>query len=175
MMKHRFWPISLLLALAGCDSGTPAPTAAQDKEPPAAFPAGEYEVSAVTESLRSTDRADSKAAPATIHKLGAPEVRKICSPAGPKPSSDLFAEPGDTCTMTADYARNGRLNMSFECVRPGGRGPLTVTLDGKYDDQSFEVEVVTGTRFNGPGDYVLSQRLKGKRLGNCPASARAPG
>ena len=164
--------LAMLFALPGCDSEPAAPP--PEKAPPALFPAGDYEVSALTETLRSSDRADSKAAPLTSHKLGSTDVTRICSPAGPKPSAELFTDRGDSCAMTADYARNGRLNMSFECRRPG-HGPLAVTLDGNYDEDSFEVEVVTATRFSGPGDYALSQRLKGKRLGDCAAPAKSAG
>ena len=38
--------------------------------------------------------------------------------------------------------------------------------------RSFEVEIATGTTFNGQGNYVLTQRIKGKRLGDCAATAK---
>lgn len=158
----------LLLPLAACDEA-PAPVA-EEKGPPALFVPGEYEVTALTETLKKADQF----APATKHKVGQSDVRKICSPAGPKPSPALFADKGDTCTATSDYAKNGRINMSYNCQRPG-QGLLTLTFDGKYDDKSFEVEVATGTYFSGQGDYVLTQHLKGKRLGDCAAPATAAG
>ena len=169
MTKRLYMMLALLLPLAGCDSDAPAPVA-EEKGPPAIFPAGEYEISALTETLRSAD----KTTPATKHKVGTSEVQKICSPAGPKPASALFADKGDSCTSTSDYAKNGRINMSYRCQRPG-RGLLTLTLDGKFDENSFEVEVATGTYFSGQGDYVLTQRLKGKRPGDCAAPAQAAG
>lgn len=168
MTNHSYLILALLLPLAGCDDA-PAPVA-QEKGPPAIFPAGEYEVTALTETLKKADAF----APATKHKVGQSDVQKICSPAGPKPAPALFADKGDTCTATSDYAVNGRINMSYNCQRPG-HGLLTLTFDGKYDEQSFEVEVATGTYFSGQGDYVLTQRLKGKRLGDCAAPAKAAG
>ena len=158
----------LLVPLAACDDA-PAPVV-EAKGPPALFVPGEYEVTALTETLKKADQF----APATKHKPGQSDVQKICSPAGPKPSPALFADKGDTCTATSDYAKNGRINMSFNCQRPG-QGLLTLTLDGKYDEKSFEVEVATGTYFSGQGDYVLTQHLKGKRLGDCAAPAKAAG
>ena len=167
MINRTYLTLAALLALPGCDSDAPAPTA-QEKGPPATFPAGEYEVSALTETLKAADQFT----PATRHKVGATDVQKICSPAGAKPSPALFADKGDTCTATSDYAKDGRINMSYNCQRPG-QGLLTLTFDGKYDDSSFEVEVATGTYFSGQGDYVLTQRIKGKRIGDCAAPAKA--
>ncbi len=157
----------ILLPLAACDSDAPAPPA-EEKGPPATFVPGEYEVTALTETLKKADQF----APATKHKVGSTDVQKICSPAGPKPAPALFADKGDTCTATSDYAKNGRINMSYNCQRPG-HGLLTLTFDGKYDEKSFEVEVATGTYFSGQGDYVLTQRIKGNRLGDCAAPAKA--
>ena len=166
MNNRTYTMLTLLLPLAGCDDA-PVPVA-QEKGPPALFVPGEYEVTALTETLKAADQF----APATKHKVGQSDVQKICSPAGPKPTPTLFADKGDTCTATSDYARNGRINMSYNCQRPG-HGLLTLTFDGKYDEKSFEVEVATGTYFSGQGDYVLTQRLRGKRLGDCAAPAKA--
>lgn len=157
----------IALPLAACEEA-PKPVAA--KAPPAAFPAGEWEVIALTEQLRSTD----KSVPATDRKVGVAETTRICSPAGPKPAPALFAARGDDCTLDSDYAKNGRINMSMQCARPG-KGKVALTLDGKYDAETFEVVVVTGTYFSGSGDYSLTQNMKGKRIGDCPAGAAAAG
>ncbi|WP_309601905.1 DUF3617 family protein [Sphingomonas sp.] len=167
MRNRNHMMFALLLPLAACGSEAPAPVAA-DKGPPAIFPAGNYEVSALAETLKAADQFT----PATKHKVGQTEVRTICSPAGDKPAVALFSDTGDTCTATSDYAKNGRINMSYNCQRPG-QGLVTLTFDGKYDEQSFEVAVATGTYFSGQGDYVLTQRIKGKRLGDCAAPAKA--
>ena len=113
MIKRNHLTFGLLLMLAGCDSA-PVPVA-EEKGPPATFPGGEYEVTALTETLRSTDRADSKSAPSTRHKAGSTDVSKICSPVGPKPSVALFADAGDSCATSADYARDGG-SQAFECA-----------------------------------------------------------
>ena len=166
-MNRNHLMLALLLVLPGCGSEAPAPVP-EEKGPPAIFPAGEWEVTALTETLKSADNFT----PATKHKAGSTDVQKICSPAGPKPAAALFADKGDSCTSTSDYAKDGRINMSYNCQRPG-HGLLTLTFDGKYDADTFEVEVATGTYFSGQGDYVLTQRLKGKRLGDCAAPAKA--
>ena len=156
------------LLLAAC-SEAPAPVAKKEG-PPETFPAGEYEVAALTETLKAADQF----APATKHKVGVTETSKICSPPGPKPSIALFSDKGDACTPTSDYAKRGRINMSYNCQRPG-HGLVTLTFDGNYTADGFEVAVSTGTYFSGQGDYALTQRIKGKRLGDCPPAAKAAG
>ncbi len=166
-MTIRHMMLAVMLPLAACGPDAAAP-AAEDSAPPATFPAGQWEVSALTETLKGADNFT----PATAHKAGVTDVSTICSPPGAKPDSTLFSDKGDVCTATSDYAKGGRINMSYNCQRPG-QGLLTLTLDGKYDADTFEVAVATGTYFSGQGDYVLTQRIKGKRLGDCPAAAAA--
>ena len=162
--RHLMLALSLL-PLAACGE---EPKPVEEKVAPAAFPAGEWEVTSTTEKLTSTD----KTTPATAHKVGQVETNKVCSPAGPKPAPALFADKGDDCKLDSDYAKDGRLNMALQCMRPG-RGQVAVTLDGKYDEQTFEVLVVTATQFSGSGDYSLTQKMTGKRLGDCAAGTGA--
>ena len=39
---------------------------------------------------------------------------------------------------------------------------------------TFEVVVITGTYFAGSGDYALTQKMTGKRIGDCPPEGAAP-
>jgi len=158
--------VAMGLTLAACGEA-PAPVAA-DTAPPATFPAGEWEVSTLTETLKSADRE----APATIHKAGATSVARVCAAPGPKPDPALFVETGDTCTTTSAYAKKGRVNLAYNCTRPG-KGMVMPTIDGKYDATTFEVATSVGSYFTGLGDYVMTQRIKGKRLGDCTPAAKA--
>ena len=168
-MNARYMMIALLLPLSACGGETANP-AAEDKAPPATFPAGEWEVSTLTESLKSAD----KSTPATIHKEGATIVTKVCAAPGEKPDPALFIEAGDKCSTTTAYARNGRVNLAYNCTRPG-RGMVMPTIDGKYDSDSFEVAASVGSYFKADGDYVMTQRIKGKRLGDCTPDAKPAG
>ena len=168
-MDHRQMMPALLLTLAACGP-TAKPPAPDQPAKLAAFPNGEWEVSTTTETLKSADNF----APATKAKVGATTVAKVCAAPGPKPDPALFTQAGDQCTPTSNYAKDGRLNISYNCTRPGN-GLLTPTLDGNYDATTFEVAVATGTYFSGQGDYVLTQRIKGKRLGDCTPGAKAAG
>ena len=169
MIRFRTMNISLALAWAVALSACGAePPAAKDDGPPPTFPAGEWEVSTLTETLKGADRD----APATIHKAGATKVARVCAAPGPKPDPALFVETGDKCTADAAYARNGRVNLAYKCDRPG-KGMVMPVIDGKYDATSFEVATAVGTYFTGLGDYVMTQRIKGKRLGDCTPPAAA--
>lgn len=171
-MTNRFLLAAIILVpLAACGSNDASPAPAELAKPkPASFPAGQWEVTTLTEKVKAADRF----APATSHKAGTSVVSKVCSPPGPAPSPALFIDKGDTCTATSDYASRGRINMAYNCQRLG-QGLLTMNLDGDFDSDSFDVAVATGTYFSGQGDYVLTQRIKGKRLGDCPAGAAAAG
>ncbi len=159
-MIKRHVMLALLLPLSACGGEAPKPT--EDKAPPATFPAGEWEVTTLTETLKAAD----SAAPATIHKAGATKVARVCAAPGPKPDPALFIEPGDKCTADSAYARNGRVNIAYKCDRPG-KGMVMPTVDGNYDATSFEVATAVGSYFTGQGDYVMTQRITGKRLGDC--------
>lgn len=168
-MNYRMLALAPLMMLAGC-GGEPAAPAAEDKAPPATFPAGEWETTTLVEKLDSSD----KSTPATTYKAKATTVAKVCAAAGAKPDPALFVEKGDKCTATSAYAKDGRISSSYNCNRPG-HGLVTVTLDGKYDADTFEVAVSTGSFFSGTGDYVMTQNIKGKRLGDCAAAAKPAG
>jgi hypothetical protein len=155
-------PLALAILLAAC--GGDEPEKPKEIAPPASFPAGEWEVTTVTESLKSTDGST----PRTTHSVGATKVAKVCAAPGPKPDPALFAEAGDTCTAATAYARDGRVNLVYNCERPG-RGKVATTIDGNYDAKSFEVAIAVGSYFAADGDYSMTQRVKGKRLGECAA------
>lgn len=157
-------PVWLMLASCGSD----APKAAEEKAPPATFPAGEWEVTTLTETLKRADAA----APATIHQTGATKVAKVCAAPGPKPDPALFAETGDQCTATSDYAKKGRVNLSYKCERRGN-GEVATSIDGNYTADTFEVVAAIGSYFAGSGDYTMNQRITGKRLGDCAPAAKA--
>ncbi|MCY7281253.1 MAG: DUF3617 domain-containing protein [Sphingomonas bacterium] len=166
-MTHFHTMLALWLTLSACSGEAPAPVA-EDTAPPATFPAGEWQVSTLTETLKAAD----KSAPATIHKAGATRVAKVCAAPGPKPDPALFVETGDKCSTTTAYAKDGRLNLAYNCDRPG-KGMVMPTIDGKYDSDTFEVATAVGSYFVGLGDYVMTQRITGKRLGACVAAAVA--
>ena len=159
--------IAPALLLAACGGETPK---AEDKPViPAKLPAGEWEVSSTVEALKSTDQTT----PDIALKQGDTATHRACVAADVKPANDIFLAKGDQCSGTSVFIMNGRINASWTCQRPG-KGQVMPAADGKYTADSFEVLVTTGTWFSGTGDYELTQRMKGKRVGDCPAAAPAP-
>jgi hypothetical protein len=155
--------------LAAC-SEEPAPKPEETKA--AALQPGEYEFTAVVDSVRSTDNT----APATNMKVAAKgeetEKVRVCVAKDGAIDPLIFAEAGDQCTPSSTYMRGGRMSLQFNCNRPS-RGQLTQLVDGNFTATSFEAKVTTSSYFAGPGDYAMARTLTGKRVGDCPAAQPA--
>lgn len=151
-----------MLVLAACGGDQPAVEAPVK---PAKLPAGLWEVSAMVETLRSTDNTT----PDVALKQGETTTHRACVAADGTPDQELWLARGDTCTATSVYIKDGRINGAWSCRRPGKPGQVMPSVDGKYTADSFETVVTTGTYFAGTGDYTLTQKMTGKRLGDCPA------
>lgn len=150
-----------LLLVAGCGGEAPKQEAAA-AEVPVSFPAGEWEFTSTVDALASTDQST----PAYGRKVGSSETTKACI----KDGKDLMAvipTKGDTCTVSTSYTRNGRVNTAYTCKRPGKPGDLNPTANGNYTADSMNATVVTATLFAGDGDYELTEKVTGKRLGDC--------
>lgn len=159
----RTWVLTApLLALAACGG---AEKAAEEPVLPAKLPAGEWEVTSTAEKLRPTDAA----APVLGVKQGETTTHKACVAADGTPDTGLWLDARDNCTASSVYIKDGRINGSWTCKRPGKTGQVMPAVDGKYDADSFEVVVTTGTYLSGGGNYELTQKMTGKRLGDCPA------
>ncbi len=150
-----------LLLLAGCGGEAPKQEDAAAVVP-VSFPAGEWEFTSTVDSVASSDNST----PAYSRKVGSVETTKACI----KDGKDLMAvipTKGDTCTVSTSYTRNGRVNTAYTCKRPGKPGDLNPTANGNYTADSMEVTVVTATLFAGDGDYELTEKVTGKRIGDC--------
>lgn len=153
--------------LAAC-SGDPA-TDAKPEARADALKAGEYEVTAKVDELRSTDNST----PATKLKVAAageaPATGRACVGEDGAIDPAAFAEPGDKCRPSSSYMRGGRMSLQYNCTR-AGTGELTQLVDGNFTADSFEAQVMTSTYFSGTGDYAMTRTLTGKRVGDCPAT-----
>ena len=148
--------------LSACSGDAPAPPA--EEATAASLQAGEYELSAKVDALRSTDATT----PATKYKVGdPPKVTKTCVPADGSIDPKAFAEGSESCTALDNYMRNGRMSLQYKCSR--GSDQMTQLVDGDFKADSFEAKVTTSTYFAGSGDYELTRTITGKRVGDCPA------
>lgn len=150
--------------VTACGGGDEAPKPKQAKAD--ALQAGEYEVTAKVDSIRSTDGTtpDTRSA-----ATAPPTVTRICVPADGTVDHAAFAEGEEKCTAADSYMHRGRLSVQLRCNRDG-KG-LTHMVDGEFTADSFTGKVLTATYFSGPGDYELARTVTGKRLGDCPAAA----
>lgn len=152
------------LALAGC--GQEQPTANGSEQVPAALNPGEYEVTTLVESLRSTDQTT----PGTKAKAdGKAVTHRACVASDGSVEPAMFSEAGDECRIENAYARNGRLTLTLNCTRPGAPGLIAQSVSGTFSADGFETDVETATYFTGAGDYAMRRKMSGKKVGLCAA------
>lgn len=156
---------AIAAVLAGC--GQEAVVNNGSEQVPAALNPGEYEVTTLVESLRSTDQTT----PATKAKAdGKAVTHRACVASDGTVEPAMFSEAGDECRIDNAYARNGRLTLALSCSRPGAPGLVAQSVEGRFTSDGFEATVETATYFTGAGDYAMRRKLAGKRVGDCAPS-----
>lgn len=156
--------------LAGC--GQEAAVNNGSEQVPAAINPGEYEVTTIVESLRSTDQTT----PATKAKAdGKAITHRACIASDGTVEPAMFSEAGDECRIDSAYARNGRLALALSCSRPGAPGLVAQSVAGTFSADGFEATVETATYLTGAGDYAMRRKMVGKRVGECAAKADKAG
>ena len=154
--------IVIAALLAGCGEEPKADNGSE--QVPAALNPGEYEVTTLVESLRSTDQTE----PATKAKAdGKAYSHRACVSSDGSVEPAMFSEAGDECRIDNAYARNGRLTLSLSCSRPGAPGTVAQSISGTFSADAFEATVQTSTYLTGAGDYAMTRKMTGKRLGDC--------
>jgi hypothetical protein len=166
-MRKLMMAAGLCAALAACGQQEAAPADNGSEQLPAALNPGDYEVTTLVQSLRSTDGTP----PATKAKASAtgdkPIVHRACVGSDGTVEPVMFSEAGDECRIENAYARNGRLQLNLSCTRPGSPGQVMQSVNGKFTADGFEATVETGTYFTGAGDYQMRRQMTGKRTGDC--------
>lgn len=148
--------------LAGC--GQESAVNNGSEQVPAAINPGEYEVTTVVESLRSTDQTT----PATKAKAdGKAVTHRACIASDGTVEPAMFSEAGDECRIDSVYARNGRLTLALSCSRPGAPGLVAQSVAGTFSADGFEATVETATYLTGAGDYAMRRKMVGKRVSEC--------
>ena len=154
--------IAVAALVAGCGETKPADNGSEHV--PAALNPGEYEVTTLVESLRSTDQTE----PATKAKAdGKAYTHRACVSSDGSVEPKMFSEEGDECRIDNVYARNGRLTLSLSCSRPSAPGTVAQSINGTFTADAFEATVQTATYLTGAGDYAMTRKMTGKRLGEC--------
>lgn len=169
MREMKIALASAAAALAACSGESSQPDNLAKEQ--AELAPGLYEASWTVSALESTDRST----PATKLKVGERGSVKGCVTQGPAIDPALFAEGSDKCTAAQSYTRGGRISIQMRCERPGEAGPVMLTVAGTSTADSFEGEISTSTYLTGYGDYAMTRKITGRRLGDCTASEAASG
>ena len=163
----RYLCLVPVLALAACGGDTQN----KSKAGGAVLQPGQYEVTAEVTNFRKADQGTAK----IDTPAGTRTTRSVCLTGTPDATPDLFADEGFTCqTYGGAYARNGMLNLSLTCSRPGLDGQLGYSISGSYDARSFQADRTLTTALSTDGDVVIVSRAQGRRTGDCSAAPAAP-
>ena len=155
--------------LGGCGSEAPVENKASTTRVAALTP-GEYELSWTVVDVKSTDQTT----PATSLKAGAPATTsRTCI--GPDNAIEpaAFAEGNDKCNANEQYIKNGRMSLQLKCTRSGKSGNAMQGIDGDFTADGFEATILGSTGFGGSGDYNMTRKVVGKRVGDCAAEGAA--
>jgi hypothetical protein len=81
-----------------------------------------------------------------------------------KPAANMFAGNKSDCKYDNFYMSKGRLSASMSCKQQGMNGNVVSNIDGKYSGTSYEANVDTAS-YTGQGDFKMSAKVTGRRLG----------
>ena len=152
------------ILVSACSSE--APPAKQQEETATSLKGGQYQGTFKVTALRTTDATT----PATKLKLDDTGNAAGCVSADGSIDPALFAEDGDTCTVSNPYVRNGRIGMDLTCKRKGQTGEIRQSVSGSFTGDSVDAEVSTSTYLAGTGDYAMTRTVTAKRVGECSAA-----
>lgn len=162
---------SLCLVAACSDGAGDGGDKSAAAEPPATFPAGQWEVTSEVTAFRQAD----KGAPKIKVVVGDKATNSACVAAseGQKPNPALFVGEGYQCSYQNAYARKGMVNGSLTCTMKGLDGSVMVNAEGHYTADTFDGTATTTTALYSDGDVVFTRKLSAKRTGECQAAAPA--
>jgi hypothetical protein len=155
------------LLLVACGEGA-APT----EETAAAvngLQAGQWEVTSEVSGFRQADEGQ----PKIDTPVGTTASASLCVGEETRPPTEIFSGEGYSCQYGNFYMRNGRINITLNCTREGLSGNIGMTVDGRFQADSFEADRNIRTTLVTDGDVVIDAALTGRRTGDCPAEADA--
>lgn len=158
----------LLFGAAGCGGGSQkadAPAAAIELQP------GQWEMTtqitnlSMTQGQQSMTKTDAK--PITVSNCITREQIK-------QPQPSLFSDSKGSCSYDNFYMTNGRLNAAMKCTLPDGTSNINSTIDGSFTADTMTAEVRTVSSTAGAGNFQMSAKLTGKRVGECTTPPTEP-
>jgi hypothetical protein len=120
----------------------------------------------LTSEVTAFNKADA-GPPAIDTPVGTRATETVCVGEG-RPPATLFAGADYDCRYDNYYARNGRVNATMMCRHDDLSGSIATTSDGQFEADSVEFAREIRTSLSGDGDVQISQRVTGRRTGDCP-------
>jgi hypothetical protein len=86
-----------------------------------------------------------------------------------RPKADMFAgSAGSNCKQEGFTWAGGRMKGTTTCTAAGGKGKVTMAMDGQYSAQSMDINMKMTTEAAGT-PMTVESRMTGRRVGDCPA------
>lgn len=154
-----------LLAVAACGS---APAEKNEAAPTAAarIAAGQWELTTEVTQFEAQD----DGAPRINTPVGTRATETVCVDAD-RPPEAFFAGDGFECGDGSYYVRNGRMSVTLACRREGLSGQIPVSAEGRFTGDTVAFERNIRTILSTEGDVELTQRVTGRRTGDCAPDA----
>ena len=88
--------------------------------------------------------------------------------------ANLFTGKMDkNCTTEGFEAKRGRVKGTITCNATAGEGKMTMEVDGAFKRESYEVTTRMDMQGMGGEAMKMETKVTGRRLGDCPAGAKA--
>lgn len=150
-----------MLMMAACGSGTAeknvaAPAAA------ASIAAGQWELTTEVTAFETQD----DGTPRINTPVGTRATETVCVGAD-RPSDAFFTGADFDCGDGSYYVRNGRMNVTLACRREGLTGQIPIAAEGTFAADTVEFNRTVRTILSTDGDVELTQRVTGRRTGEC--------
>ena len=79
----------------------------------------------------------------------------------------------ENCSTEGFEAKNGRIKGKVTCTGTAGEGKMVMEMDGAFKPESYEVTMKMDMQGAGNEAMKMETRAKGRRIGDCPAGAKA--
>lgn len=102
--------------------------------------------------------------------LGEIRTQQICLAAAEAgdPVAFFARDTKENCQITSSNAAAGKVEIAGRCPNPDEGTEGTMKLSGRYASDSYELDFAT-TAEDFQGVMTFSGKLKGRRVGPCPA------
>lgn len=159
MRALAFMPI---LLVAACGSGTNERNETAPAGAAASIAAGQWEL---TTEVTAFDAQDD-GTPRINTPVGTRATETVCVGAQRPPDAFFTGENFD-CGDGSYYVRNGRMNVTLACRREGLTGQIPIAAEGTFAADTVEFNRTVRTILSSDGDVELTQRVTGRRTGDC--------